>query len=159
MTPDDCLSTLIRPALQHVRAYDTPQAEVMLLAIALQESGLATRVQDGNGPAHGFWQFELPSAVVDFVRSGRSDIKVEVVRRGFPLNAVALWRTIEVSLGDAVACLLARDRLYRLIPEALPELGDLTGAWQQYVRAWGPGKPSPARWDEVYPVALETVQA
>jgi len=27
------------------------------------------------------------------------------------------------------------------------------------VRAWGPGKPSPARWDEVYPVALETVQA
>ena len=36
----------------------TESARVQMLAIGLQESGLTERVQRGNGPARGLWQFE-----------------------------------------------------------------------------------------------------
>src|SRR6185312_10462500 len=58
IAPADALGKIIVPALATLPPeMDSSQARVMLLAIALQESGLRTREQDG-GPARGLWQFE-----------------------------------------------------------------------------------------------------
>ena len=43
---------------------DSVEARVLLLAIALQESGFKSRRQYGNGPARGYWQFEAAGGVI-----------------------------------------------------------------------------------------------
>ena len=64
----DAQGRILTPALSMLPAtMDTPKARVMLLAIALQESGLAHRVQVG-GPAHGLWQFERGGGVKGVLR-------------------------------------------------------------------------------------------
>lgn len=60
MTLSEIICLAIEPALRLLPpAMDTVKARVMLLAIGLQESAFAARRQAGNGPARGFWQFEL----------------------------------------------------------------------------------------------------
>jgi hypothetical protein len=153
MDPKTCLAAIIRPTLAFLGPpYAGEPAEVMLLAIALQESGLATREQMG-GPAHGLWQFELATATNDFVVAGRTFFKNIVESLGFKLNPFTLWDAIAAG-ADQLACVLARERLYRMVDAPLPAVGDQGEAWRQYVQAWGPGRPSEGRWAVCYPEAV-----
>ena len=43
---------------------DSAAARVLVLAVALQESGFTARRQYGNGPARGYWQFEAGGGVI-----------------------------------------------------------------------------------------------
>ena len=66
MKPQLFLTSVIRPGLAVLAdasalRVQSPEAEVLLLAIATQESALRHRTQVG-GPARGHWQFERAAA-------------------------------------------------------------------------------------------------
>jgi hypothetical protein len=152
------LATVIQPPLADLdRRYRGRRAECLLLAIGLQESGFRHRVQQGGGPAHGYFQFE-PIAVKDFVQRGTPDLQAAVITLGWPLEWRALYTGLVTSEGDHMATLLARDNLYRY-PDPLPDVGHEAESWRQYLAVWRPGKPSRARWARVYPHAVEAVRA
>jgi len=167
MTPAEALATLIRPALAILGGpFAGREAECMLLAIGLQESGFRVRVQDRGGPAHGFWQFEPGSrgGIRRVASAGDRRILEAIVRLGYPLDDAGilyegpLYRVLAIPKGDRIACFLARGLLW-MIPAPLPTLGDEEEAWLQYEHQWGPGKPDRARWADAYPQALAAVRA
>ena len=60
MTLSEIRERAIAPALALLPArMSSREAEIMLLAIGLQESLFVPRRQMGNGPARSFWQGEL----------------------------------------------------------------------------------------------------
>lgn len=135
-------------------------ARIMLLAIAMQESGpmLDARYQNSPavtpGPARGFWQFERGggcAGVLTHNASGRvaNDmcVRMEVVP-----TADHVWRAIEGH--DRLACIFARMLLWT-DPRPLPT--NRTEGWDYYIRNWRPGKPHPDRWADNWRVACETV--
>src|SRR5690625_3810783 len=63
MSPDTALCAVINPALSMLPSKMTSDdARVQMIAMALQESGLAAREQH-VGPARGLWQFEKGGGV------------------------------------------------------------------------------------------------
>lgn len=65
MTPREVRNGPVAEALLLLPAKMTsPQAELMLLAIGLQESELKHRRQHGNGPARSLWQAEQGGGMV-----------------------------------------------------------------------------------------------
>lgn len=157
MTPSDALTTLIRPTLAKVGPpFESPDAECLLLAIGLQESGFLTRRQQ-PGPAHGFWQFET-EAVNEFVRNGDERLQQAAWDTGVPNRMADLYQAILSQDGDAAACLMARDLLWH-DPHTLPHVGDQHASWWYYLRNWRPGKPSLTRWQDFsYPQALKAMK-
>ena len=167
----------IAPALALLPArMSSPEAEVMLLAIGLQESRFQHRRQlvgsppRPTGPAKSFWQAEQGGGMVtgllryhdDRVR----DLAVGLCAvRGVDPSPRAVWDAIEHD--DVLAAGLARLLLYT-DPARLPGLGDEEGAWQLYLRTWRPGaftrgtaaKRAELRqkWAKNYAQALEAVQ-
>ena len=167
----------ITPALALLPArMSSPEAEVMLLAIGLQESRFQHRRQlvgsppRPTGPAKSFWQAELGGGMVtgllryhdDRVR----DLAVGLCAvRGVDPSPRAVWEAIEHD--DVLAAGLARLLLYT-DPARLPGLGDEEGAWQLYLRTWRPGaftrgtakKRAELRqkWTRNYAQALEVVR-
>lgn len=136
----------------------TPEAHVLLLAIALQESKAQHRKQIG-GPARGFLQFE------------QGGVKGVLSHQASSKHATKLWADLgyrptsisiaEVHLAlehnDILACGLARLLLWTL-PTAIPTIGSPGAAalaWGQYVEAWRPGKPHPETWPGHYRRAAE----
>jgi len=155
-TPADCLAQAIVPALGLLPAgRDTREARVLLLAIALQESGLRTRQQMG-GPAHGLWQFETAGVrgVLHHQATGDGVI-VLCARRGVsPITAQNIWQSLLAD--DVLAAGIARLLLYS-DPVPLPALGDVVTAWAYYVRTWRPGVPRPEDWPANYAAALHAI--
>lgn len=133
----------------------SPQAEVMLLAIGLQESRFTHRRQIG-GPARGFWQFEKGGGVVGVLRHPSSkDIAVRVCdARGVAPVAEQVYQRLEHD--DVLAAAFARLLLWT-DPGKLPELGEADSAWRLYLRTWRPGKPHPGTWPLLYGQALAEV--
>lgn len=135
----------------------TKAAEVMLLAIGLQESRFLHRRQI-NGPARSFWQGEKGGGMVHgvprHISTMRSAEKV-FEARGVPPTDDAVYAAIETD--DVLACCLARLLLYT-DRFALPEIGDVHAAWELYLRTWRPGKPHPDTWAQLYQQAVEAVQ-
>lgn len=129
---------------------DSPEARAQLLAITLQESKARARrqiVKGGKlGPARGLWQFE---------RIGIQGVLEHRLTRGIlqsALEQLLYKRTLTptdlhliVEHNDVVAAVFARLNLWPLRP-ALPTRGQVEEGWQQYLRAWRPGKPHPATW-------------
>lgn len=140
-------------------AMDTPQARVMLLAIGLQESRFTHRRQMvGNpprptGPAKGFWQFERGGGCKGVVTHLASRYWMHKVCEAckVPFNATAIWHGIEHD--DVLAAAAARLLLFT-DPRRLPEIGDVSGAWNLYIRTWRPGKPHRQTWDELHAQAV-----
>lgn len=130
------------------------QSRIMLHAIALQESGLAARVQANNGPAHGLWQFERGGGVVDVLTHPQSrDLASWVCRRrNVPANAQDAWAALATD--DVLACCFARLLLWT-DPAPLPIIGDVDGAWRLYSRTWRPGAPHPNTWPALYARAVQ----
>ena len=168
MTLSEIRERAIAPALALLPArMSSREAEIMLLAIGLQESRFEHRRQlvgsppRPTGPAKSFWQAELGGGMVtgllryhdDRVR----DLAVGLCAvRGVDPSPRALWDAIERD--DVLAAGLARLLLWT-DPGRLPRLGDADGAWQLYVRTWRPGKPHRSTWDDLYGQALAEVMS
>jgi hypothetical protein len=171
MTPREARNGPVADALLLLPAKMTsPQAELMLLAIGLQESELKHRRQHGNGPARSLWQAEqgggMVAGLLGFHNQGVQDLARGLCAvRGVPAQPRAVWEAIEHD--DVLAAGLARLLLYT-DPARLPGLDDEEGAWQLYLRTWRPGAftrgAAPKRaelrqkWARNYTQALEVVR-
>lgn len=142
MTPREARNGPVAEALLLLPAKMTsPQAELMLLAIGLQESELKHRRQHGNGPARSLWQAEQGGGMVAGLLGFHNQDVQDLARglcavRGVPAQPRAVWEAIEHD--DVLAAGLARLLLFT-DPARLPGLGDEEGAWQLYLRTWRPG--------------------
>lgn len=157
ITPADALAQIIVPALQTLpEPMRSAQAQCILLATALQESGLRTRVQN-CGPARGLFQMERNGVLAVMHNLTSAD----VVFRWCDANNVTYGSTAiyeRLAVDDELACVM--DRLaFWCDPRPLPEIGDCMGAWNVYERVQRPGKPDYTRWrDSAYPQALKAMQ-
>ncbi|GAB3469168.1 hypothetical protein [Azotobacter salinestris] len=146
----------IAPALALLPArMNTPAAEVMLLTIGLQESGLIHRRQIG-GPARGWWQFEQGGGVAGVLRHPESAGYARGVctaRRVSPEPGI-VWAELEHN--DILAAAFARLLLWT-DPAPLPEVGEVAKSWDYYQRCWRPGKPHRQRWDACYAQAMDAL--
>lgn len=123
---------------------DSPQARRMLVAIAVQESGLKERRQIGRwdegmpiyGPARGWWQFE-GGGIIGVLRHKATSAHIAQACHDLgyaDADPSALHRAVEHN--DVLAAVFARLNLYWL-PIPLPETQ--AEGWAQYVEAWRPG--------------------
>jgi hypothetical protein len=160
--PQLFLSSLIRPGLAVLAdaaalRVQSPEAEVLLLAIATQESALRARWQGGKvdtNLARGFWQFEKNGGLAGILGHNRTV---------YPLRAFATALTLPADLDSLWAALPYCDLLQvgaaRLLlwsdSQPLPHVGAKDAAWDCYIRNWRPGKPSRMRWDAAYDGAVE----
>ena len=164
MTLDQITREAIDPALALLPgSMDSPRARVLLLAIGLQDSRFEHRRQLGNGPARGFWQFELGTRAskggvwgVYLHPASAGLLRQLCVARGVQHSPADIWRAIEHD--DVLAAGLARLLLWTdALP--LPPVGDVDGAWDLYARrCWRPGKPHPGTWPGCYAQALAFVE-
>lgn len=135
------------------------RARVMLLSIAGQESRLIDRVQQGNGPAHGFWQMERNGGVKG-VLTHPATYKMATAacaRAGVPSDAVHAWGIMSTSAGDDLAVAFARLLLWS-DPRALPDVTNSFYGWQMYEENWRPGKPRPDDWPANHKGAVDAVK-
>lgn len=155
-TVTTALEQVIKPALRLLPAQMTSdEARVMLGAIALQESGLATRQQYG-GPAHGLWQFEHGGVrgALSY-HTTRATARALCGKRHVIPTVAAVYEALLHD--DLLAAGFARLLLWT-DPQALPPLGDESGAWDLYLRTWRPGKPRPVHFQGNYRRALLAVR-
>ena len=162
IAPADALAQIIDPGMFRLpEQMDSPAARVMLLAIALQESGLKARAQAGGGPARGLWQFELSGGCDGVLRHRKTR---DLARRlcaesGIDATPQGLhWR---IEHDDILACQAARLLLWT-DPAPLPATlalnsYDADGAWALYLRTWRPGRPRYEHWPAHYTTARATV--
>jgi hypothetical protein len=154
MSPADFYTTVLEPAavlLPH--DLDTPEARLLLFAIAGQESSWTNRLQTPIAYARGFWQCEHGGAVMTVLSNPTVG---PVLTRICALHEVASdSATIfdAIAYHDPLAYALAR-LVLRPDPVPLPAIGLVEAGWEYYVRTWRPGTPRPARWAEVYAAAL-----
>lgn len=157
------LRTAIVPALAELAMCgipDTPDARRIILAIALQESGLRRRRQvvaggTETGPAASYWQFEAGGGchgvlthylVAPTMRQLCAEFNVAASPGG-------LWEAMRYN--DIVAAIAARLLVYTL-PHKLPSTAD--EGWKQYLEAWRPGKPHHDTWASAWATATATVK-
>jgi len=133
----------------------TPEANVLLLAIGLQESRFQHRRQI-KGPARGFWQFEKLGGTMG-VLTHRKTWHISTSLAAERLGDIRP-RVVNEALAedDILACVFARLLLWT-DPAPLPKLGQTEKAWAYYFRNWRPGKPHRQTWDDLYEQALRTL--
>jgi hypothetical protein len=140
-------------------AMSSDRARVMLYAIGLQESRFEHRRQivggKPTGPAKGFWQFERLGGCKGVVNHDASRYWMHrvCVTQDVVFNATAIWNAIEQN--DMLAACAARLLLFT-DPKKLPEVADVNGAWNLYLRTWRPGKPHRKTWDALHQQAVLT---
>lgn len=145
MNPETLNRCAIEPALSLLpRKMDSKEARHMLVAIAVQESGLRHRRQV-KGPARGWWQFEVNGVIGVVAHHATSRYAAEACNDlGYEdASPRELYEAMEHN--DVLAAVFARLNLYWL-PQALPDSAQ--EGWLQYKTAWNPGKPHPERWIE-----------
>ena len=158
----------------------TPQANVMLGAMGLQESDGQDIRQVGGGPGMGYWQEE---AGIGLVLTNRSS--AALARRCVELSGILAGQnpgmfspdgTVEGQAGGGypsttVPLIVAGMRrnflnfptlqlcFARLMlwdnPNPLPALGDCNGAWNYYDATWRPGSPRQEKWAACYAASLQ----
>lgn len=158
MTASLFLRIAIRPALELLPPkMNTPEAQAMLLAIALQESRCCHRRQI-NGPARGMFQFEIGGVrgVLSHARS-KPHLAAALTALSYPVTDDATVPYVAMEHNDVLAAVCARLLLWTL-PAALPTKDDPEAGWQQYIAAWRPGKPHRQTWDGYYRQAWELAE-
>jgi len=158
MNPTRLLKTAIMPALDELATLGIPSsiaAARFLLAIALQESGLAHRRQvvaggAENGPASSFWQFEQGGGCKGVLTHSAVAARMKSICEAYNVTATpaGLWEAMRYQ--DIVAAVAARLLVYTL-PKGLPMTVD--EGWAQYISAWRPGKPHPDEWPKNWALA------
>lgn len=149
------LADMVAPAQQILGIARTPQSDVLMLAIGLQESRFTHRRQIG-GPARGFWQFELGGGVRGVLRHKTSQDRAIALCDEREVAAVDAAVYGRLDSDDVLAAGFAR-LLLLTDPKPLPAVGDEQGAWQYYLRNWRPGKPHAGTWPAQYRQAMEAV--
>ncbi len=163
MTPIEFYDEILDPGLNYLAEFTgAPKrsyyADVMLLTISQQESGLKHRAQiiaDGKvGPARGWWQFERGGGVIGVLtHSQTKDLAGRICEScHVPREAPAVWRCLEGH--DRLAVAFARLLLWT-DPAPLPETA--MDGWEAYLRCWRPGKAKPASWPGYWSRATETL--
>ena len=158
MSPDFWLRCALEPALYLLPAQmDTKPARAMCMAVCLQESRLEHRHQIG-GPAHGYGQFEQGGGVRGVLTHAATKPHIRSVLEALDYDPDSSPEEcfIAIEHNDILGASFVRLNLYWL-PNVLPARGDPEGAWGQYIRAWAPGKPHRASWNELYANAWEAV--
>lgn len=164
MTPALLLRGVVRPVLALMGgAYASREAETMLLAIAVQESGLRHRRQIGQDGrplehlARGLWQFERGGGVRGVLEHSTTKAAAAEAARLllYPAEPAAIHEALADN--DQLACVWARLLLWTL-PQPLPAIGQEEVAWHQYVQAWRPGKPHRPRWTDAYAIAVKATE-
>lgn len=158
MTPETFVDTVIDPALALLPPrMDSQEAVALLVAIALQESGLKHRRQVG-GPALGFLQWELPQVGLVLRHPvvgplARKVLAEMVYEPGDPPHE-HIHAAMEHN--DILQCAFSRLLLW---PDAapLPKRGDVQGSLATYLRVWRPGRPRPLDWPANYVRAWNAV--
>jgi hypothetical protein len=162
--PEFLLGTL-RPALAAVAdtlalPLHTPEAECLLYCIALQETGLRTRVQDGGGPGRSFFQLEAGLDLVAEHPVGKHLFQ-QVVATRFGHITYVPPRLVRAALADPVtdrlACQLARLLLW-LDHQPLPQVADERESWLTYLRVWRPGVQRRSDWATNYSAVLSNIR-
>lgn len=159
MRVPDILQLVIRPGLALLPPRMTStEAMAMLLAIGLQESRFKARRQHGNGPARGFYQFELGGGVAGVLHhhQTRTIVREVLDRLEYDLEDPAVSHAA-IEHNDALATVFARLLLWTL-PDPLPAPDKPDAAWLQYCRAWRPGRPHRQTWNGFYAFAWDRVQ-
>ncbi len=130
------------------------RARVLMLAIALQESGLRHRRQVG-GPARGWWQFEQGGACTEVTSGPQTHIFAAKVcdELLIPGDLISVFEALAWNndLAAAYARLLLWSDKY-----PLPAVGEVNAAWDYYQRNWRPGKPHPEVWPSNYAIAVNS---
>lgn len=149
MKLEDVRSCVILPALSLLPEHmDTQAAEIMLLAIGLQESRFVHRRQVG-GPARGYWQFERGGGVRGVLEhhATREHARALCDALDYKADADIVYGAIEHN--DLLACGFAR--LFLFTDTApLPKAHQEVEAWNYYLRVWRPGKPHPETWGALF---------
>lgn len=147
--------SIVTPALRMLPpVMNTPPARAQLLAIGLQESRFIHRHQI-NGPARGWWQFEL------------NGCKAVLSHDGVAPSARAVCAALDVrhepgqvyaaiEHHDVLAAAFAR-LLLRASPKPLVGPLEFEESWELYIDAWRPSKPHRDTWTEFYSVAWDAV--
>lgn len=120
-----------------------PQVLVAMLTIGLQESRFIHRFQVLNapgikGPARGFWQFESGGGVRGVMTHAATKTHLQKACQELKVsfNQQIIWQALENNDDLAVVC--ARLLLFT-DPKPLPEVSDIGGMWEYYLRNWRPG--------------------
>ena len=173
--PEDFLRVVIDPGcriLHEVTGQDmgSQEAKVLLLAIALQESGLEYRrqIDSAGNPietlARGWWQFESGGGVKGVMTHPSSDDYAKAICTKFyvPFDQSDLHEAL--AWNGYLALAWARLLLWT-DAAPLPSVGDKEAAFGYYLRNWRPkGWENPSqekidRWAKYYPMAVATVAA
>lgn len=118
----------------------------LLITIGLQESGFRSRVQNGGGPARGFWQFENAGTLGVLNHPSTSKLAIAICNElCYSPDTVTLKSGIQNN--DVLAAAFARLLLWTH-PKPLPT--NERDAWQYYLDTWRPGKPRQYAWAEYY---------
>lgn len=133
-------------------AMGSPPAIAMCIAIALQESRLKHRHQVG-GPARSYSQFEVGGVrgVLSHQASAKH-IQSVLEQLDYPRNYGANECYNAIEHNDILGAAFTRLLLYTL-PDELPAKGRPDVGWNQYLKAWRPGKPHRETWDAAYAFA------
>jgi len=154
MTPEVFAAIAILPGATIAAAHglDSPEARLLLMAVAGQESAWAARQQVPVAYAHGYWQEEIEAVQQAF--DGRETgpiIRALCEGLDVPDDAATVFEAIVWC--DPLAYLVARLTLLP-DPEPLPVIGDEAAALAYYRRTWRPGSFAPSRWVGRYQAAL-----
>jgi len=154
-TPAEILKRAYFPVLPIIKVADSLQAQVIMLAIGLQESRFIHRKQVG-GPAVGFWQFEEGGGIKGVLRHSTSRGRADLLcaARSVRAESGEVYKALQHD--DVLAAGFAR-LLLLTDPKPLPEVGDVDGAWKTYIWNWRPGKPHPETWPALYGQAMAAV--
>lgn len=146
---------VLTPALQLLPAQmDRPLARIMMLAINLQEDPLQERIQRGNGPARGLWQFERGGGVRGVLAHPSTAAIADsvCVARAVVAEESAVWRLLQTD--DVLAACFARLLLWT---DPKPMATNADEGWGLYARVWRPGRPHPEKWNDNYARAHTTI--
>ena len=151
------LTTIIEPALLLLPPRMTSdKAIAMMLAIGMQESELKYRRQHLEGPARGLWQFERGGGVTGVLRHTLTrDHALSCCHAlGNAGTVAAVYHQLEHD--DVLAACFARLLLWT-VPQGLPGRDEADEGWNQYLKAWRPGKPHKRTWAQNFKDAWEVV--
>ena len=145
------LTLTVRPTLALMGArYQGQPAERLLVAIAMQESGLRARTQLG-GPARGLWQFEKAGVASVLMHPATANAAGDLCS-ALIYSPVPTLVHAAIADNDQLACGIARLLIFTH-PRPLPDTPD--EGWAQYTDLWRPGKPRPETWAQNWAAANE----
>lgn len=159
MTPKFLLTNAIRPAfalLEAVGVHSDIKAELMVLAIAGQESSWQYRRQLPVAYARSLWQFEEGGGVAGLFSVVPAKLQFVCEQCLVPFDRATVFEAM--AWNDILAAAMARLLLWT-DPAPIPNLGEVEAALQMYLRNWRPGLPHPEVWPGRYGTALGLVQS